>query len=193
MDVGLGSFATLADGARIQNPRCFRKTEAYLRRCQRRVVTRKQGSNRRGKAAKLLAGAHQAVHRQRQDLHHMTALTLTRQYATISFEDLRVRNMVQNHSLAKSISDASWSAFLAILIVKAASAGKRVQAVNPAFTNQACSGCGRRVYKGLSVRWHRCPCGDRATSLRRDHDATLNILALGKNSSEAGLAPQALT
>ena len=79
-----------------------------------------------------------------------------KQYDTIYHEDLRVANMVQNHHLAKSISDAGWSAFLAILAFKAASAGKRVVAVNPAFTSQRCSGpgCGAIVQKGLSVRWH---------------------------------------
>jgi putative transposase len=101
--------------------------------------------------------------------------------------------MVQNHSLAKSISDAGWSAFLAILTFKAASAGKRAVAVNPAFTSQACSGCGRVVYKGLSVRWHRCPYEDCGISLHRDHNAALNILALGKEVSGAGQAPQAPT
>ncbi len=86
--------------------------------------------------------------------------------------------MVQNHHLAKSITDAGWSAFLAILTFKAAGAGKRVQAVNPAFTSQACSGCGALVSKGLSVRWHACPeCG---TNLHRDHNAALNILRLGQ-------------
>ena len=86
--------------------------------------------------------------------------------------------MVENHHLAKSISDAGWAAFLTILAFKAASAGKRVGAVNPAFTSQACSGCGVVVAKGLSVRWHACPeCG---TSLHRDHNAALNILRLGQ-------------
>jgi putative transposase len=193
MDVGLESFATLADGTMIHNPRCYRTAEAYLRRWQRRVARREKGSNRRRKAVKLPAGAHQAVPRKRQDFHHKAALSLVRQFDTVYYEDLRVRNMVQNHSLAKSISDAGWSAFLAILTFKAASAGKRVQAVNPAFTSQACSGCGRRVYKGLSVRWHRCPYDDCRTSLHRDHNAALNVLALGREVSGAGQAPPGVT
>jgi putative transposase len=105
-------------------------------------------------------------------------------YDVIYHEDLRVANMVRNHHLAKSISDAGWSAFLTILAFKAASAGKRVQAVHPAFTSQACSGCGVIVQKGLSVRWHQCPeCG---TSLHRDHNAALNILWLGQEQSRLG-------
>ncbi len=182
IDMGLESFATLADGEHIFNPRCYRKAEAYLRRCQRRVARRRKGSHRRRKAVNLLAKAHQHVRNQRRDVHHQEAVKLVRQYDVIYYEDLRLRNMVQNHHLAKSISDAGWSAFLAILSFKAAGAGKRVQAVNPAFTSQRCSGplCGALVVKGLSVRWHSCPeCG---TSLHRDHNAALNILRLGRSA-----------
>jgi putative transposase len=157
IDVGLESFATLADGATVHNPRCYRKAEAYLRRCARRVARRKKGSNRRKKMVNLLAKAHLKVKRQRQDFHHKTALQLVRQYDTVYFEDLQTANMVRNHSLAKSISDAGWSAFLSILVFKAAYAGKQAVAVPPAQTSQTCSGCGREVWKGLSVRWHCCP------------------------------------
>ncbi len=188
---GLESFAALADGTMIHNPRCYRKAEAYLRRCQRRVARRKKGSARRKQAVKLLAKAHLKVKRQRTDLHHKGALALVQSYDTIYYEDLQTANMVKNHSLAKSISDAAWSAFLTILVFKAAYAGKQVVAVLPAYTSQKCSGCGILVRKGLSVRWHSCPeCG---TSLHRDHNAALNILALGKKGSAAGQAVQALT
>jgi putative transposase len=178
IDLGLESFATLATGQNMCMPAYYHRAEAYQRRCQRRVARRKQGSHRRRKAVALLAKAHQHIRNQRCDFHHQEAAKLVQAYDVIYHEDLRVRTMVQNHSLAKSIADAGWSAFLAILTFKAASAGKRVQAVNPAFTSQACSGCGVIVAKGLSVRWHSCPeCG---TSLHRDHNAALNILRLGK-------------
>jgi putative transposase len=193
IDLGLASFATLADGTMIHNPRCYRTAEAYLRRCARRVAGRKKGSNRRKKAVKLLAKAHLKVKRQRQDFHHKVALQMVRQYDVICYEDLRVRNLLKNHHLAKSISDAGWSAFLRILTSKAAGAGKRVAAVEPAYTSPRCSGCGRVVYKGLSVRWHQCPYEDCGVSLDRDHNAALNILALGKKQSGAGQAPQART
>lgn len=178
IDLGLESFATLADGQPIFTPSFYRKAEAHLRGCQRRVARRKKGSNRRCKAVALLAKAHQHIKRRRRDFHHKEARKLLQAYDVIYHEDLRVRNMVQNHHLAKSITDAGWSAFLAILTFKAAGAGKRVQAVNPAFTSQACSGCGALVSKSLSVRWHACPeCG---TNLHRDHNAALNILRLGQ-------------
>jgi putative transposase len=187
IDLGVESFATLADGTMIHNPRCYRMAEAYLRRCQRRVARRKKGSHRRRKAVKLLAEAHVKVRRQRQDFHPKEALALVRHYDTIYCEDLRVRNLVRNHHRAKSISDAGWGAFLTLLTFKAAGAGKRVIAVEPALTSQRCSGpnCGETVWKRLSVRWHACPhCG---ASLHRDHNAARNILALGKKSNWANV------
>jgi putative transposase len=184
IDMGLESFATLANGQPIFNPSYYRKAEASLRRCQRRVARRKKGSHRRRKAVALLAKAHQHIRNQRRDFHHREAAKLVQAHDAIYYEDLRVRTMVQNHSLAKSISDAGWSAFLAILTFKAAGAGKRVQAVNPAFTSQMCSGCGVIVAKGLSVRWHACP--DCGASLHRDHNAAVNILRLGQAQTGPG-------
>jgi putative transposase len=173
LDLGLEAFATLSDGTLIHTPNCYRRAERYLAKCQRRVARRRKGSHRRRKAVNVLARAHQTVHRQRADFHHKAALALVRQYDTIYHEDLRVANLVKNHHLAKSISDAGWSGFLTILSFKAASAGREVIAVDPAFTSQACSGCGLIVQKGLSVRWHECP--DCGTSLHRDHNAARNI------------------
>jgi putative transposase len=191
IDLGLDSFATLANGSQITNPRIFRVAELNLKRAQRRVSRRVQGSHRRRKAVKLLAKTHAKVRRARQDFHHKTALALVRQYDTIYHEDLQTANMVQNHQLAKSISDAGWRGFLSILSFKAVEAGKTVVPVPPAYTSQACSGCGVLVHKGLSVRWHACP--DCGSSLHRDHNAARNILRVGTERRGAGQAPQALT
>jgi putative transposase len=93
--------------------------------------------------------------------------------------------MVKHHHLAKAISDMGWGAFLIILTYKAACAGRRIVAVNPAYTSQRCSGCGELVYKSLSVRWHLCP--DCGTSLHRGHNAAKNIERLGR-SLQGGVA-----
>jgi len=173
IDLGIEAFATLSDGTRIFYPGWYRKAERALKTAQRRIARRKKGSNRRRKAVKLLARAHQTVRRQRTDFHHKTALALVCTNDTIYHEDLQVRNMVRNHHLAKSISDVGWAAFLSILSFKAVCAGRSVIAGGPAYTSQTCSGCGVVVTKGLSVRWHSCPaCG---TSLHRDHNAAKNI------------------
>src|SRR5262249_51049687 len=126
IDLGIEAFATLSDGTRIFSPGWYRKAERALKTAQRRVSRRKQGSNRRSKAVALLARAHQKVRRQRRDFHHKTALALVQQSDTIYHEALQPANMVKNHHLAKSITDARWGAFLTILTDKAAHAGRRV-------------------------------------------------------------------
>jgi putative transposase len=157
-----------------------------LKRAQRRVLHRQKRSHRRRKAVALLAKAHQKVRRARADFQYKTALALVRQYDAISHEDLQTANLLKTHHLAKSINDAGWRGFLRILSCKAAEAGKTVVAVLPAYTSQACSGCGVLVLKGLSVRWHECP--DCGTSLHRDHNAARNILRRGQEHSGAGQA-----
>jgi putative transposase len=184
IDVGLKVFRITADGEEVANPRHYRRAEQQLVKTQRRVSRRTKGSKRRYKAVGLLKRTHQHVQRQRRDFHHKTALLLLRTYDTIYLEDLRVANMVRNHHLAKSISDASWYSFRTILEGKAVYAGRRVVAVPPAFTSQECSACGERVPKSLSVRTHICPrCG---LVLDRDENAALNI-------RRAGQTRQALT
>jgi putative transposase len=178
LDLGLESFATLANGTVIHNPRCYRKAERRLKTVQRRVSRRKKGGNRRKKAVKLLARAHQMVRRQRRDFHHKAALALLQHYNTIYYEALQTANMLKNRRLAKSIADAGWAQFLGILAFKAVNAGKQAVAVPPAYTSQACSGCGVLVWKGLSVRWHACP--DCGMSLHRDHNAARNIERAGQ-------------
>jgi len=191
IDVGLKVFLITADGEIVENPRHYRKAEKQLAKAQRCVSRRKKGSHRRKKALALLKRKHQTIQRQRRDFQHKTALALLRQYDTIYLEDLLVRNMVRNPHLAKSISDASWGQFRTILEAKAVYAGRRVVAVPAMYTTQDCSDCGERVLKSMSVRTHVCPsCG---LVLDRDENAALNILALGKQQSGAGQAPQALT
>jgi putative transposase len=105
IDVGLKVFLIAVDGVVVENPRHFRAAERRLARAQRRVSRRKKGSHRRRKAIAPLSRKHQHVQRQRCDFHHKTALALLRTYDTIYLEDLRVRNMVRNTHLAKSISE----------------------------------------------------------------------------------------
>ena len=185
IDVGLKVFLVTADGEIVENPRHHRMAEKQLAKAQRRVSRRKKGSKRRRKAVRLLARKHQHVQRQRRDFHHKTALALLRQYDVVYLEDLRVRNLVRNHHLAKSSSDAGWAAFRTILEAKAACAGRQVIAIPPAYTSQDCSGeladgsrCPQWVVTSLSVHTHVCPsCG---LVLDRDENAALNIRRAGQ-------------
>ncbi len=178
IDVGLKVFLITADGDVVENPRLHRRGEKKLKKAQRVVSRRKKGSHGRRKAVGLLQRAHQTVKRQRADFHHKTALKLLRDYDTIYLEDLQVANMVRNHHLAKSISDAGWAAFRSILEAKAACAGRRVIAIPAQYTSQDCSICGARVPKSLSVRTHVCTiCG---LVLDRDENAARNIQRAGQ-------------
>jgi len=197
IDVGLKVFLITGGGDVVDNPRHYRKGEKALKKAQKRVSRRKKGSNRRKKAAQLCAKKHQHVRQQRQDFHHKTALALVRRYDMIDVEAIQPANLSRRPapvpdgnggdehngasrkaSLNKSIHDAGWSQFLSILAYTAACAGKRVEAVNPAYTSQDCSGCGARVQKSLSVRTHVCTnCG---FILDRDENAALNIQLRGQ-------------
>ena len=177
IDVGLESFAVTSDGEYIENPRYLRGAEAILRVSQRSVSRKKKGGSNRRKAVKLLAKNHLKVKRQRADFAHKVADNLVKNYGRIAVEDLRIKNMVRNHHLARSISDAGWGQFVNILSYKAEYAGREFIQVNPNGTSQICSGCGVTVKKSLSTRVHNCPaCG---LSLDRDFNAALNIKRLG--------------
>jgi putative transposase len=199
IDVGLTVFLITADGQPVENLRHYRTAERELKKAQQRVSRRQKGSKRRVKAARQCARKHQHVRRQRCDFHHKTALALVRRYDTIYVEAIQPANLSRRpepkpdaigtgayahngakrkSGLNKSIHDAGWGHFLSILAYKAACAGKRVEAVNPAYTSQDCSGCGKRIQKSLSVRTHVCThCG---LILDRDENAARNILWRGQ-------------
>ncbi len=187
IDVGLKSFLTDSEGHTVPNPRFYRTSQKTLRRKQRMMCRRKKGSKRHRKAARSTAQTHLKIKRQRRDFQSKTAKQYSEQYQVIAVEQLQVLNMVQNHSLAKSIMDASWGAFLDILSEKAERAGHAVIRVNPRYTSQKCFKCGEIVQKSLSVRTHICPfCGYIAD---RDVNAAQNIL----KRARLGHSLQALT
>jgi putative transposase len=177
IDVGLNSFAVLADGTTIQNPRHYRNAEACLRRRQRKVARRKKGSNRRRKAVQLLQRAHVHLRNQRADFHHKLSHQLVNEYGTIAVEQLNVKSLAGG-MLAKFVHDAGWNSFVQMLSYKAESAGRVLVKVNPRGTSQTCV-CGTRVPKTLADRWHDCPaCG---LSASRDHVSAQVILSRAGN------------
>ncbi len=177
LDVGLKVFLADSEGSVVENPRYYRSGQKRLAHAQRTVCRRKQGSHRRRKANRVVACKHLKVGRQRRDFHFKTAKQYAERYGRICVEALNVAGMVKNHHLAKSIHDASWSAFLDILTDKAERAGHEVVRVPARFTTQKCSGCGEYVQKSLSVRTHICPsCG---LVEDRDVNAAKNILQAG--------------
>ena len=176
IDVGLNHFYTDNDGNQVENPRYLRKSEKALKRLQRRVSKKQKGSNNRKKAVLSLGRKHLKVSRQRKDHAVKLARCVVMSNDFVVYEDLKVRNMVRNSRLAKSINDASWSLFTSWLSYFSLVFGKVVVAVPPNYTSQNCSSCGETVKKSLSVRTHICKCG---CVLDRDENAARNILAKG--------------
>jgi len=186
IDVGLTSFATLSDGRKVECPKFLRASERRLKKAQRVLSRRKKGSNRRAQQRERVALLHCRIAHQRGDWQWKLATELARKHSLIAVEDLNVRGMMGNHRLAKSIGDASWSAFAAKLEHAVVKTGSRLVRVNARNTSKACSTCGRiKESMPLSERIFRCEkCG---LVLDRDVNAARNILRVGRDTPEVTL------
>ncbi|MCG5059137.1 MAG: transposase [Limnoraphis sp. WC205] len=186
LDVGLNYFYTDSTGIQIDNPRFLRKDERRIQKLQRRLSRKKKGSQNRKKARNRLGRAHLRVSRRRNDWVCKQAQHVIQSNDLVAIENLRIRNLVKNHRLAKSINDAAWYRFREWLEYFGRIYGVTVVAVEPAYTSQNCSNCGEKVVKTLSTRTHKCPhCGYVAD---RDENAAKNILksALKQLSNTVG-------
>jgi putative transposase len=176
LDMGLNHFYTDSNGEQVENPRFYRKAEKSMKRSQRLVLRKVKGSSNRRKARVRLSRIHLKISRQRKDHAIKLARCVIQSNDLVVYEDLRVKNMVRNHCLAKSISDAGWYQFRVWLEYFGKVFGRATVAVNPAYTSQKCSSCGVIVKKSLSTRTHVCQCG---CVLDRDENAAINILNKG--------------
>ena len=180
IDVGIKTFATLSDGTEIENPKFFRAEEKEPAKAQRKLAKQKKGPKEYKKQRKVVARIHERITNKRNNFTHQLSYYFAATYALIVFEKLNICGMVKNHCLAKSISDASWNQLVQFTTYKAEGAGGRVVQVNARNTSKMCSACGELIEKDLSVRVHDCPgCG---LIIDRDHNAALNILAMGLHS-----------
>ncbi|WP_327224024.1 transposase [Streptomyces platensis] len=181
IDLGLGHFAVLSDGRKIDAPRFLRQAEKKLKREQRRLSRKAKGSNNRGKARIKVARAHAQVADARREFHHQLSTQIIRENQAIAVEDLAVKGLARTR-LAKSVHDAGWSSFVAMLEYKAQIHGRkffRIGRFEP--TSQVCSACGvQDGPKPLHIRvWTCAACG---TVLDRDINAAVNV------AKAAGLA-----
>lgn len=179
VDVGLTTFATLANGDEIENPRFYRRDEADLARVQKRKDAAKlaQDWSENTRQKLLLAKIHERIANRRSDFAHKRSRELVNRYQVIVFEALAPQEMGKSRGMRKSIMDVAWTQFIGMTLGKAAEAGRTVILVDPRNTSKQCSRCGELVEKSLSERTHTCPsCG---LMLGRDHNAAINILQRG--------------
>lgn len=196
IDVGLSHLLTLSTGEKVANPRHERRDRARLALAQRRLAKKAKGDGaNRAKARRKVARIYARIADRRRDHLHKLSTRLVRENQTLVIEDLTVRNMVRNRSLARAISDAAWSEFRSMLEYKAAWYGREVIAVDRFFpSSKLCSHCGTLAGRmPLNVRtW---TCGGCGTTHDRDVNAAENLLAAGLAVTVcgAGVRPQRKT
>lgn len=183
LDVGLKEFYTDSSGHSVGNPRFFRKGQSRIKQAQKRVSKRVKKSKNRAKARVILSKRHLKISRQRKDFAIKLARCVIKSNDLVAYENLRIKNLVKNHCLAKSINDAAWYQFRIWLEYFAKVFCRIVIPIEPAYTSATCSDCGTIVKKSLSTRTHRCKCG---CVLDRDHNAAINILNKGLLKSTVG-------
>jgi putative transposase len=182
IDLGLGHFAVLDNGAKIAAPRLLRRAEKKLKKVQKDLSRKQKGSRNRDKARLKVARAHTHVADARRDFHHKLSTAIIRENQAVTVEDLAVKGLASTR-LAKSVYDAGWSAFVGMLEYKARLYGRdfrKIGRFEP--TSQVCSACGvKDGPKPLAVREWTCQeCG---TCHDRDVNAAKNIAALGRRKA----------
>ncbi|WP_329373820.1 RNA-guided endonuclease InsQ/TnpB family protein [Streptomyces sp. NBC_01483] len=181
IDLGLTHFAVLSDGRVIDSPRFLRRAEKKLKKAQRELSRKQKASKNREKARLKVARAHAKVADARREFHHQLSTRLIRENQAIGVQDLAVKALARTR-LAKSVHDAGWAQFVAMLEYKAVRYGRTLVNIGRFEpTSQTCSACGiKGGPKPLRIREWTCPaCG---TVHDRDHNAAKNV------KTAAGLA-----
>ena len=179
IDLGLHDFIVCSDGKRVEAPKHFRKAEEKLAKLQRVFAKTVKDSKNHEKLRIKVAKCHQKIKNQRKDFLQQLSTKLIRENQVISLEDLSVKGMEANHSIAKSVADASFSMFVNMLEYKAEWYGRTIVKIDRFYpSTQICSGCGFqnkaiRGMKGLKVREWVCPCCGEVHD--RDFNASMNI------------------
>jgi putative transposase len=186
VDAGITSLVTLSTGEKVVNPGHERRDRERLARAQRALARKEKGSANRAKARLRVARVHARIADRRRDLLHKLTTRLVRENQLVVIEDLAVRNMLRNRSLARAISDAGWSDLRSMLEYKCGWYGRDLVVVNRWFpSSKTCSDCGYLLDAlPLGVRGWTCPgCG---ASHDRDVNAARTILAAGRAVTACG-------
>jgi putative transposase len=185
IDAGITSLVTLSTGEKITNPRHERRDRARSARAQRALARKAEGSANRAKARLKVARVHARIADRRRDFLHQLTTRLVRENQTVVIEDLTVRNLLKNGSLARAVSDAAWTELRSMLEYKCAWYGRELVVIDRYLpSSKLCGACGTvRGKLPLNVREWTCGCG---TTHDRDVNTARNILAAGLAASACG-------
>lgn len=179
LDAGITTLVTLSTGEKVTNPKHEKADRAKLAKAQRALSRKQKGSNNRAKARVKVARIHARIADRRRDHLHKLTTRIIRENQTVVIEDLAVRNMVKNRSLARAISDASWSELRRMLEYKADWYGRDVIAVDRWYpSSKTCSGCGH-LMRTMPLQSREWTCPECGVIHDRDINAAKNILAGG--------------
>ena len=186
LDMGITSLIATSNGDKVANPKHFKKLRKKLKKEQKNLSRKQKGSNNRHKARLKVAKVHTEITDARKDFLHKLTTQLVRENQTIVVENLAIKNMVKNHNLANSISDASWGELIRQLAYKCEWYGRELIKIDRWFpSSKRCGNCGHIIDKlPLNAREWECPkCG---ANHDRDLNAAKNILAAGLAASVCG-------
>jgi putative transposase len=179
IDLGIKTFAVVSDGTEYENPKQLRKSEKRLKALQKELNRKKLGSRNREKARLRVARLHERIANQRRDFLHKTSSKIISENQVIMIEDLRIKNLKQNHKMAKAIAEVSWSKFREMLSYKARWYGRELKTAPSNYpSSQLCSGCGNQSSQTKDLTCRTYLCGVCGLELDRDLNASLNLKKL---------------
>ena len=188
IDLGIKDFAICSDGVVFENKKFYEKSLRKLKISQRKLSKKQKGSNNREKARLKVSKLHKKVKNQRNDYQHKVSREIVNKYNIVCLETLKVKNMLKNKRLAKSISDVSWNSFIEKLNYKVTENQGYLVKIDKFYpSSKTCSNCGC-VKESLKLSERVYHCNECGFTIDRDLNASINILNVGLSLIEATVA-----
>lgn len=183
LDFGLKNFLTTSDGDSFRSPKELKRSLKEIGKLHRRLHRAEKGSKLRKKHKNSVSKCQRKIANRRKDFNHKLSRKIVNENKVIVCEDIKLADLVSEISnINRTYADVAIGQFRQFLTYKAENAGRILMQVDPAYTSQECSSCGRVAKKSIKQRTHECECG---CKLDRDHNAAINILRRGLASLSA--------